>query len=226
MSTGEPGTTSQPDLGVPAFECPTSDSLEACYLFEEAGQGVLVDNSGHGWDGTMNAVTAAPGYRGVGAGTSGASQITVTNLAGPPGGPEWTVMAWVKLDSYSPGRAGVINRNNDYGMFIETSHVVSCGGNTMYVKSVKSISVGHWTHLACVRSGGKTTVFLDGQPDQSAMLTVPIPPAQQVVVIANDSPPTPDTAIVGVVDELLMWNTALTTPQICEYAGLTCDVGP
>lgn len=215
-------STGAPDMGPSlSFNCPDDTRLAACYLFDDDPT-KLTDGSPNGWHGTMLKVALVPGHRGLAAQTGADAAITGTALDGPKGGPEWTMMAWVKLSQFSPQRSGVLNRNGDYGIFIEIDGRPQCTGGGQVLTSPAPISLDTWTHLACVRSGGSTALFVDGTGVAKAMLMAPVPPDPATLVIANDSPPSPLHALLGSIDEILLWNTPLTVDEICTHAGLTC----
>lgn len=222
-SSGSGG--SPPDMGGGEVACPAVPELVACYLFDDGDVATLTDGSTGGWHGTMKGVTLIPGPRGTAIATKVDSLVAVSSTSGPKGGPIFTAMAWARIDEYTPLRAGVLNRDTDYGIFIEPDGQPLCSGGGQNHVGVEPIPLGVWTHLACVRGGGTSIIYVDGVAVSMKMFNFPEAPVTSRLVIANDSPPSAEEALRGAVDEVLLWSAALTPAQICEYAALPCQGG-
>lgn len=214
-----------PDMGAAEFVCPADPELVACYLFDEGDPATLTDGSKGGWHGTMKGVSLIPGRRGTAIATNVESAVAVTSTSGPKGGPIFSAMAWARIDEYSPLRAGVLNRDTDYGVFIEPNGQPLCSGGGQNHVGTEPIPLGVWTHLACVRGGGSSIIYVDGVEVSKKAVTFPEAPVTSRLVLANDSPPSADEALRGAVDEVLLWSVALTPAQICEHAALPCQGG-
>lgn len=225
LSTGatQTATAAEPDLPSDTpFDCPVQETLVACYLFEDQGE-TFLDGSGNGWNGQRVGVDATDGHRGLGVATSSSSKLAVIDASGPVGGAEWTLMGWVRLDAYSPERAGVLDRDGDYGIFIDHNGFAMCTGGAMTLLATKFLPLQEWHHVACVRAGdGRMTLYLDGQKNIEGTLPISSPPAQSILELANDSPPSAAEALVGALDEVLLWSSALSPAELCLHAGLIC----
>lgn len=221
-TTDPASTTSPPDMGGSnGFSCPPENTLIACYLFDEPAD-VLLDSSAFGWNGLMTEVMFSPGRHGSAAQTTTSSLIHGDSQAGPKGGGELTMMAWIRVLALSDDRSGVLNRNGDYGLFVTPQGIPECTGGGLSLQSPVPIELDVWTHLACTRSQGTTSIYVDGVLMKMAAQAAPTPPAQASFNIANDGTPTPSTAFVGEIDEVLLWSRALAADELCILAGLSC----
>ncbi|HRI08737.1 MAG TPA: LamG domain-containing protein [Nannocystaceae bacterium] len=207
------------DLGAPADACPEAAELVACYAFEEGWlDDALVDSVG-AHSGSMTGATSVTGVRGSAAGTDATALISVPGSSGLAGTPPFTLMAWLRVDVMPEARSGVIDRDYDYGIFVKSTGEVLC--STMTTAPV--ISPGAWTHVAYVRTEKDHAVYVDGVLSVSGVWGGSQPGVDNAVVLANNSPPTPAEALVGAIDEVMLWRKALSNAEICAVAGIVCD---
>lgn len=223
-STGQLTTGPKLDMDEPApATCPSDQALVACYLFEDGwSDGVLVDGGPGGLDGKLTDAAQVAGHRGSAAGTSAATAISVfaPELARTE---TWTVTAWVKPDAYAEeGRSGVLDRNGDYGLFVLAGGLPHCGG-TLGPDGTTHLPLGTWSHVACVWEEPLIQqIYVNGVLEKETAWQPLATSPDEPLVIANDSPPAPAQALIGAVDEVMVWNRLLGAAEICAVAGLDC----
>lgn len=226
-TTSTTATTTLPppaDMGTPTPACPVAPELVACYAFEDGWDtATLRDGSGHDLDGVLGGATPIEREGGLAAATGVSSTIYV------PGSPllasslMWTVAAWVRLDAFPVGeRAGVLDHDGDYGVFISSDGHVFCNSIDQDVISITALSLETWIHVACVRSDSALRLYVNGALESQGLPKPSTPGVTLDLVLANASPPTPDEALVGALDDVTVWIAALKPEQICAVAGLDC----
>ncbi|MEZ4449101.1 MAG: LamG domain-containing protein [Nannocystaceae bacterium] len=216
-STSSASDTDAPaDLGGPGFGCPVHPDLVACYPFEDGWDAQLLVDAAGDHDGTMIGAAPTDGVHGLAAETDASAALSVPAALAPLGGAPWTTMAWVRLDQAPTVRAGVLDRDGDYGLFLGPTGEVECSSLT----GVTPIQPGVWTHIACVERADLLEIYVDGVFDAALKLNSDAPPEGQPLVLANDSPPSAAEALVGAIDEVMLWRRSLTQAEICAAAGL------
>jgi len=88
-----------------------------------------------------------------------------------------------------------------------------------------------WYHIALVYAGGTThtlTLYVNGNPDATASITPTSVPRNSTATLNIGGLETSDThAFNGVIDEVRIYNTALTLAQVqALYAAVPADIGP
>lgn len=206
------------DLGGPEDACPEAPALVACYAFEGGWQDdVLVDSVG-AHSGSMTGAESVAGVRGSAAGTDAGTMISVPGSSALVGAPPLTLTAWVRVDALPQARAGVMDRDGDYGIFVKATGEVLCSTLT----TPPLISLGKWTHVAYVRTAEGHSVYVDGALAIEAVWPGSMPGSDNGLVLANNSPPSAAEALIGAIDEVMLWRKALSNAEICEVAGLVC----
>jgi hypothetical protein len=199
------------------------------YSFDELGAAV-VDQSGHGYDGTPNGGVKLndKGYLGKcfefnGTGTYVQLQRPVQD--------SFTLTAWIKADV--AGRAGS-QAYEGSGIFwsdvagVANDFVVAalgaklsffCGNPDLSVNSNGDIVTGDWMHIAAVRDTQARTisVYIDGKLDNSiAHSNVGALNAQTVFVVGGNT--LDGRYFTGLIDEVKIYGTALTAAEIKAMA--------
>ena len=208
-----PDALSLPDAAPPF--CLADPDLVGCYLFDGDG----VDGSSVGADATLTTVTFAGGVDGQAVVTHAGSLIRVAEHPGLDA-QSLTLELWARPTSL-PGtgaRAGLIDNDGQYGLFIYTGGEVrcSCAGQSV---SYSSIAADVWTHIGCTYDpvvglilyvDGLSVATASGNGDPSTAGTGGL-------AIAGNSPA--GDPLSGAIDNLRVWRRARDAGEMCVAAG-------
>ena len=137
-----------------------------------------------------------------------------------------TMAAWVYLGSY-PEDARILTQEVDGDPYSTYSIMMSGGGYTKFefrisldnsrkrIPSIADVPLETWTHLAATYDGEKAVVYIDGEVD--------LEQAQSGTVLTTDNPLYIGASqfwdprfFDGLMDEVVLFNTALDQDQIWE----------
>lgn len=208
------------------------DGLIAYWPLDE-GQGVIAhDGSGHGNDGYVEGAAWVSGYCGSALRITGTSLVDwIPYTFDDPIQQGMSVASWVYWGGPSEyNRASVILDGRDgldglwFGIMIPSGFVrlnlYAPGGNEG-VEGLIRVPQGGWTHVAGVYDSGAhhLLVYVNGQLDQSAAAPEPYHDSFDFAAIGNNHWAPGDgqwAPLNGTVDELRLYNRALSQPEIQE----------
>jgi len=197
------------------------------YSFDDLG--AVVDQSGHGFDGTINGgVTLTKGYLGNCFEFNGTDAYVQLQR---PVQDSFTITGWIKADV--PGRAGgqayegsgifwsdVAGVANDFVVAaLGTKLSFFCGNPDLSVNSNADLVTGEWMHIAAVRDVQAKTIaiYIDGKLDNSiAHANVGSLNAQANFVIGANT--LDSRYFTGLIDEVKIYDVALTAADIKAMA--------
>jgi len=212
---GGPGDAGDGSVGPPSCN-PSDSTLVACHAFE----GDLSDGSGYGNDLRDSRGTSTFGRGKVGSALSHATgDLIYMDPDSSFEQPRITIELWVR-PSTLPGdgeRAGLVDRNGDFGIFLAGGGVPRCvilPGNVL--APGPSLEVGEWTHLACTHDEDTLRLYIDGTAVASDRGDRTTPPAGEAIRVGGNSPSGSD--FVGDVDELRIWRVARSAEEIAASA--------
>ncbi len=191
--------------------------------------GAVVDQSGHGFEGTIHGdVAIVKGYLGNCFGFNGRDAYVELKR---PVQDSFTITGWIKADV--PGRAGsqayegsgifwsdVAGVANDFVVAaLGTKLSFFCGNPDLSVNSNADLVTGEWMHIAAVRDvqARTITIYIDGRLDNSISHsnTGPLNAQANFVIGAN----TLDSRyFTGLVDEVKIYDVALSAADIKAMA--------
>ncbi|TGV04606.1 choice-of-anchor D domain-containing protein [Flavivirga rizhaonensis] len=126
----------------------------------------------------------------------------------------FTISAWVK--SNTNGRTIVSKGSaSGYELSINGSGnvVMSFNSGTQTVTSTNSVPQNIWHHVAVIYNGTTTKIYIDGIEDGTANIsTSPVANSESFLIGASGS--SPSNFFSGEMDELRIWNRALTVDQL------------
>jgi hypothetical protein len=130
----------------------------------------------------------------------------------------FTIEMWVRPDALpvDPARAALLDNDVQYNVIIFGGAEVRCRGNGDAILP-GALTVGVWTHVACVHDGQSITLYIDGVERDTATAGPPATSAGNGTNIGSDAPNGGDD-FLGRIDELRVWNRARTPDEICEAA--------
>lgn len=129
------------------------------------------------------------------------------------GGP-LTVELWVRPSALPPGggRAGLLDDDGRYGLFLTSLGEVLCVGGGASVTGGE-LAVGTWAHVACVLVDSTLTLWQDGQErgrvENAEALKAP---GTHALAIGGNAP-TGDR-FAGLLDDLRIWREARSASQL------------
>jgi hypothetical protein len=132
---------------------------------------------------------------------------------------QFTISAWIKRDTGTTNASILSKRNATYteGYDFKLNatgrlEFVVNGGAASVTSSVV-IPANKWHEVAVIYTGGIATLYIDGVPDTSAALPAPVATTQSFYIAAAGKN-TPTAFFKGNIDEVRIWNRALTVNQL------------
>ncbi len=227
--TTDETTTVGPTTGIdPVYACPDVPELVLCYEFETGWEDeTLLDTSAALYHGFMNGVTQVPGHSGSAALLDESSAVFASydeqifqRLLG-----EFTVAAWIQPSAESlSGTRGIVERDGHVRLALVgngRSYEVSCDSpDPGAVVSSLALQPDTWVHAACVYDGVSLSLWVDGAlVGENAGTIDQI--GNDLLRIGNDGPNVgPETALLGLIDEVQIWELALKGQALCGAAGI------
>jgi hypothetical protein len=203
ISTGPFCDRENPDLRL----CMTFDES----AMDEAGAGVVVD--------AMDNLGFGPGKVGAAVQLTATSDIHVTETAALDATTAFTMEAFVLVAQFPFNRAGIMDNNTQYGMWLGSNMRPYCtiGGTTV---SGPTIASGTWTHIACVFDSLTFRIYVDGSLFGTVNRQVPASTSGlDGMNIGQDCTPTgPGDPLSGAMDEVRVWASARSDTQIAAAA--------
>jgi hypothetical protein len=225
-------------------------SLEDCVLLmhmDEAtwsGTGAVIDSSGQGNSGTVVGTmqTVAGGKFGRAAQFGGAGYIAIPDSPSLNPTTALTFVAWISptgftSDGLYPGILGkrqAFAADSAFAMFLWT-------GNALFadIENYRSNSIGTiinnqgWTHVAVVYDGTladstkRVSIYINGAFDSSSDAGTSMSPhAEELDVgyLTQGSYVDPNAYFVGLIDEVAIWNRALSAAEIAALHSATAPL--
>ncbi len=222
-----------------AMTLPAMGSLVGHWTFEEGGGLSVLDSSGQGNHGTLvnaRANTWTNGQSGGGLyfdGTTGAgaTYVTIPDAASLRLNNAFTFAAWARCDD--TGRdAPIVDKEGEgklsywfgtygaahFGVLLDTD------GNqpwSLYDRDQGVICQGVWVHLASTWDGATIRHYLNGvQLPETTAFSGPIHMSDASLIFGANVPYN-NTAFKGSIDDVRLYNQALSSEEIGALAGLT-----
>ena len=127
---------------------------------------------------------------------------------------DFTISTWVR-DAGSGGT--VFAKDTDYEVRVRSNGRIDMDWNgSTRISSTTNIDDGRWHQISVIKSGTTASLYIDGVFEASASVVDPISSTStyySIGVIWADKN-TISTAFDGDIDEIRIWDTALTLPQL------------
>ncbi len=224
-------------IGVLLLAAPASAELVALYHFDEVTGTTTPDSSGKGNTGTLTAfsggavpVLVEPGKYGKALqfGPSyGFVSVTDPGVLSSLDVDRITAEAWIYLDTAPTGDMNIVRKgpwdDRAFGLDVQNAKIrgfVVLGGTTggaTIAYGSTSLPVGQWTHVAMTYDGAKVQVYVKGELNgSSAGVSGAIGDNDYAVTIGGQRAILSGGALAfkGKIDEVRIWNQALTADQI------------
>jgi hypothetical protein len=200
----------------------SSSGLVAAYGFEEGTGSSLSDASGAGNNGTISGATwTTAGKYGNALVFNGTSAlVTINDSTSLHLTTAMTLEAWVNPSAVSSAWRDVVYKGND-NYFLEasttTSGGVPCGAGTFGTANVWALgtavlAMNTWTHIATTYDGATLRFYVNGVQVSTLAQTGAMVTSSNPLQIGGDS--IYGQYFQGTIDEVRVYNTALTAAQI------------
>ena len=207
------GGTDSPPAG--PFCDPAGGEQVACFRFE----GNTTDESGNNNNPGSSSESYATGIDGMALRTQSDTELDFAD-SNTWDVVQFTFEAWLNPEQIpGGGRAGVFDANGQYGIFIHPGGELECtagGINGSPIRATGVLTVGTWTHIACVYDGSEFAVYVDGVSVQSTAASGAPGTGGTEVSLAGNSPD--GDPYIGLMDNVRLWNVGRTAAQICAAA--------
>jgi hypothetical protein len=156
---------------------------------------------------------------------------------------QFTVAAWFKTasnfgsDAYIVNKGGVgsdsSGQNLNYGIWMTSAEQVKAGfetssGADQFVTSPNSYNDGQWHYAVVTNNGANLILYIDGVQVATKSTSGASPETigtKPVRVGANSRVTPPTNFFTGEIDEVRLWNSALTSAQVSSAFGGTFAPG-
>ena len=150
-----------------------------------------------------------------------------------PGADDFSISVWVNMSSYNGNWANVIvGKRGEGGLGwqlrrLADTHRISfttrnCGDQDGWGPGGQDIPLNEWVHIAAVREGTQKCLYIDGEKEAVSDICDYIEDCDHNVYIgarANGDNTGPEAFFNGMIDDLRIYNCALTYPQVLELLG-------
>ena len=137
-----------------------------------------------------------------------------------PNGKGFTVSAWIKRLTNSGNTSILSKRDATYTegydfKITSTGEVEMSWGNSgaQKITSNTTIPINKWHHVAVIYGSGTANLYIDGVLDKTASLSAPVATSQSFFIAAAGKN-TPQAYFHGNIDEVRIWDIALSEDQL------------
>jgi len=156
---------------------------------------------------------------------------------------QFTVAAWFKTSTNFASDAFIVNKggvgsdssgqNLNYGIWMNSAEQVKAGfetssGADQYVTSPNSYNDGQWHYAVVTNNGANVILYIDGVQVATKATSGASPETigtKPVRVAANSRVTPPTNFFTGEIDEVRLWNSALSASQVSSAFGGTFASG-
>lgn len=200
-----------------------SEGLVAYYPFN----GNVNDMSGNGNNGTTNGGCSwVQGVTGQACSFDGSGYISVPNsssLQSPS--TSLSIVFWLNIDSWNNNWAPILAKSNtqaygQYSVEINSTAGINFWTGTNVSTFNHQMDVGNWDHIAFIWDGTETKFYLNGILKETKNYSGTIVPDDLPLEIGRHFPGSTNDYLIGKLDEILLYNRALTQAEILELYGI------
>ncbi len=220
---GGPGVSSSCFGSTPGADTSLASGLVAYWNFNEGSGNIVDDATGNGnigiWQGTLGSQWTTTGKIGNGGNFNGTDNyvlVPASPLISFATSSNVTLSAWVYTTT-TPALKGIVSGfcGGGQGPFLRTeSGKLDCGGQT-FINPSYTFPLNQWVHIACSISAGSATLYANGSVVGTGAVTFN-EGFGNTIGIGDDYCTVPANGRYwnGKIDEVAMWNVALTGTQI------------
>jgi concanavalin A-like lectin/glucanase superfamily protein len=209
---------------------PDPAGLVLHYALDEGSGSVASDSSGSGNNGTIEGSPAwITGVSGTALGFDGSRDYVTTGKSLLNDLTEFTIACWLKGNLSLGTRSGLVGQNDciEYGVVSSNTIQIYTGASGAVDLSWPYDADADWHHIVAVGDGQSVTIYLDGKPEVSGgsaitdtygTSTFPVNIGGGGIFDATDN------WFTGDVDEIAIYQRALSAAEVAGLAGLTTPV--
>ncbi len=198
------------------------------WTFDDVQGTTVSDSSGYEIHGTINGATLVDGKVGKALSFDGNDSITIPHrailnpqtaltveaLANPSGAEAYQCI--LTKSSYPEADYRLLRGDkNNVGIAIKIGENIS----SLY-SDKDTLPVGEWTHIAATYDGNSIKLFINGVQSGSMEISGQISAQEQPLMIGASFE---DAYFTGMIDEISIYNTALTAKEILEHYDDSCS---
>jgi len=140
---------------------------------------------------------------------------------------DFSIEAWIKTVGSSKSPQTIVAKRNagahEYQLLIQNgkiqSGIATSGGSYDGCKGVQVIENNTWYHIAFTADGSTMRNYIDGVLDNSTSITKSMSNTASSLIIGSMEGYIGSRDFNGTIDEVAIWNTALSGSQIKRHAG-------
>jgi len=202
-----------------------AQGLVGYWKFDEGSGATAEDSSGYNNDGTIHGATWSSDCK------SGNclkfdgidDYVRVEDSDSLDISKQITLTAWIHPYQLT-GRREILSKLDAYWFNVQDGKLCSylSGISSAYSCSIDSIPTNDWTHVAMTYDGSNMKLYINGQVDSSFPLTGDIQKTIDFLTIGIQ-PNNLLSQFDGIIDEVKVWNYALTEEEISEEYNRFCN---
>jgi hypothetical protein len=217
-------------LGFSLCQAQAADaSLVLSLSFDDGGGEIAADLSDHGNDGELKGDPEwVEGRHGKALKFDGVDDwVEVPHADILTVDEEVTVMAWINAERHTgPGGAqwqGILAKSNgprSYSLYTESGqalHFSTAGSGSL---STGKVPLNQWVHVAAMVVDGKHKYYIDAQPAGEGGGGISLPGAADTAAVVVAKTHEGSREFQGMIDEVRIWNRALTDEEIEEQMNM------
>jgi len=217
--------------GFPERQRQVVDHLVGWWSFDGGPQAVRLEDPNVSWDGSAcgfngwkQGFEATEGRIGKGFLCQGGSVTVGPNkLMWPPEG--ITVELWCRPDVAGQSDRWMVNSvgaaNSGYRLGFDSGKLCWQVPKTPWshmVKAPEPLEIGKWHHVAATCDDETMRLYLDGKEVASGQRGGPLNPSNSSLVLGSYAPSHPRAFFQGALDEVRIWDRALTASEVAARA--------
>ena len=209
---------------------PDAAGLVLHYALDEGSGSTVADSSGNGNNGTIEGAPAwITGVSGSALGFDGSRDYIGTGVALLDSLPEFTIACWLKGDLSLGNRSGLVGQNDcvEYGVIsANTIQIWTPGGGSLDYAWPYGADTD-WHSIIAVGDGQSLTIYMDGKPaiTGGTPVTDNYGTSNYTVNIGGGGiQDATDNWFTGDIDEIYIYQRALSAAEVAGLAGLTGTV--
>ncbi len=194
------------------------------WLFDEGSGNIAKDSSGNKNDGIIYGATFVDGKFRKALSFDGDGYVNIGKISQITSNSDWTVAFWMRsaaAENYrNPFDANFVGEGNNQGPRFEQNNLK---GFRLYIGTTVENYQSHaytdalrantWYHIVAVRSGNSLIGYFDGMQSFYKSCTL-CPQSFSNVNIGRGFSTSPERWFIGIVDDVRIYNRALTTEEI------------
>ncbi|CAN5698241.1 hypothetical protein BH11MYX3_BH11MYX3_07280 [soil metagenome] len=197
----------------PFCDAANEPALVGCWAFEGTTNDASGDNNNAT---TVNNTSFAAGKVGMGLVLQANSLVAVPDSASLTSA-ALTVEAFIRPTALPTvgTRMGILDNDCQYGLFIRDNSIQCVMSITV---TAPQVPINQLTHVACAYDGTTISLYINGALVVTASGGAALGAGNTNGTVIGGNSPSGDQ-LIGMIDQLRIWNTARTAQQICAASG-------